>query len=136
MWYNYYGDKYMELNKIIFLLSLAKEQIPTNNIVSFEAVEDSIKLIIRKNNNTKSLDNYIEYAIKNNDNYISITKNDNICETYYDFSFHNILNRYFCEIYVDSKKYYRYEFNYNILSKRDNYNDAIKDFNIINTKRR
>lgn len=126
----------MELNNILFLLSLTKDQISNSNIVSFEYDYDTLKLIARKEVNNRNVDNYVEYSIKNNDSYISITKRDNESEVYYDFCFYNIINRYFCEVYIDSKKNYRYEFNYDVLSKRDNFNDAIKSVDIASTKRR
>ena len=128
----------MELNSVMFILSLSQEYINRENIVSYEIIDDSINMVVKKDNNSKSLDNYTLFVIKKNGNHVSITKNSNNDSVYYDYLFYDILGRCFCEAYVDSEKTYMSELNYNIFDKRDDYSDAIKEFNIVtdNKKRR
>ena len=128
----------MELNNVIFILSLSQEYINRENIVSYDVIDDSINVVVKKDNNSKSLDNYTLFVIKKNGNHVSITKNSNNDSVYYDYLFYDILGRHFCEVYVDSNQTYMSELNYNIFDKKDDYSDAIKEFNIVtdNKKRR
>lgn len=128
----------MELNSIMFILSLSQEYINRENIVSYEIIDDSINMVVKKDNNSKSLNNYTLFVIKKNGNHVSITKNSNNDSVYYDYLFYDILGRHFCEVYVDSNQTYMSELNYNIFDKKDDYSDAIKEFNIVtdNKKRR
>lgn len=128
----------MELNSVIFILSLSQEYINRENIVSYDVIDDSINMVVKKDNNSKSLDNYTLFVIKKNGNHVSITKNSNNDSVYYDYLFYDILGRHFCEVYVDSNQTYMSELNYNIFDKKDDYSDAIKEFNIVtdNKKRR
>lgn len=128
----------MELNSVMFILSLSQEYINRENVVSYEIIDDSINMVVKKDNNSKSLDNYILFVIKKNGNHVSITKNSNNDSVYYDYLFYDILGRHFCEVYVDSNQTYMSELNYNIFDKKDDYSDAIKEFNIVtdNKKRR
>ena len=128
----------MELNSVMFILSLSQEYINRENVVSYEIIDDSINMVVKKDNNSKSLDNYTLFVIKKNGNHVSITKNSNNDSVYYDYLFYDILGRHFCEVYVDSKQTYMSELNYNIFDKKDDYSDAIKEFNIVtdNKKRR
>ena len=128
----------MELNSVMFILSLSQEYINRENVVSYEIIDDSINMVVKKDNNSKSLDNYTLFVIKKNGNHVSITKNSNNDSVYYDYLFYDILVRHFCEVYVDSNQTYMYELNYNIFDKKDDYSDAIKEFNIVtdNKKRR
>lgn len=128
----------MDLNNVIFILSLSQEYINRENVVSYEIIDDSINMVVKKDNNSKSLDNYTLFVIKKNGNHVSITKNSNNDSVYYDYLFYDILGRHFCEVYVDSKQTYMSELNYNIFDKKDDYSDAIKEFNIVtdNKKRR
>ena len=128
----------MELNSVIFILSLSQEYINRENIVSYDVIDDSINMVVKKDNNSKSLDNYTLFVIKKNGNHVSITKNSNNDSVYYDYLFYDILGRHFCEVYVDSNQTYISELNYNIFDKKDDYSDAIKEFNIVtdNKKRR
>lgn len=128
----------MELNSVMFILSLSQEYINRENVVSYDVIDDSINMVVKKDNNSKSLDNYTLFVIKKNGNHVSITKNSNNDSVYYDYLFYDILGRYFCEVYVDSKQTYMSELNYNIFDKKDDYSDAIKEFNIVtdNKKRR
>lgn len=128
----------MELNSVMFILSLSQEYINRENIVSYEIIDDSINMVVKKDNNSKSLDNYTLFVIKKNGNHVSITKNSNNDSVYYDYLFYDILGRHFCEVYVDSNQTYMSELNYNIFDKKDDYSDAIKEFNIVtdNKKRR
>ena len=128
----------MELNSVMFILSLSQEYINRENVVSYEIIDDSINMVVKKDNNSKSLDNYTLFVIKKNGNHVSITKNSNNDSVYYDYLFYDILGRHFCEVYVDSNQTYMSELNYNIFDKKDDYSDAIKEFNIItdNKKRR
>ena len=121
----------MELNSVIFVLSLSQEYINKENIVSYDVIEDSINMVVKKDNNSKSLNNYTLFVIKKNGNHVSITKNSNNDSVYYDYLFYDILGRHFCEVYVDSKQTYMSELNYNIFDKKDDYSDAIKEFNIV-----
>ena len=121
----------MELNSVMFILSLSQEYINRENIVSYEIIDDSINMVVKKDNNSKSLDNYTLFVIKKNGNHVSITKNSNNDSVYYDYLFYDILGRHFCEVYVDSKQTYMSELNYNIFDKKDDYSDAIKEFNIV-----
>lgn len=128
----------MELNSVIFILSLSQEYINRENIVSYDVIDDSINMVVKKDNNSKSLDNYTLFVIKKNGNHVSITKNSNNDSVYYDYLFYDILGRHFCEVYVDSNQTYMSELNYNIFDKKDDYSSAIKEFNIVtdNKKRR
>lgn len=128
----------MELNNVIFILSLSQEYINRENVVSYEIIDDSINMVVKKDNNSKSLNNYTLFVIKKNGNHVSITKNSNNDSVYYDYLFYDILGRHFCEVYVDSNQTYMSELNYNIFDKKDDYSDAIKEFNIVtdNKKRR
>ncbi|MCI7241187.1 MAG: hypothetical protein MR550_01390 [Bacilli bacterium] len=128
----------MELNSVMFILSLSQEYINRENVVSYEIIDDSINMVVKKDNNSKSLDNYTLFVIKKNGNHVSITKNSNNDSVYYDYLFYDILGRHFCEVYVDSNQTYMSELNYNIFDKKDDYSDAIKEFNIVtdNKKRR
>lgn len=128
----------MELNSVIFILSLSQEYINRENVVSYDVIDDSINMVVKKDNNSKSLDNYTLFVIKKNGNHVSITKNSNNDSVYYDYLFYDILGRHFCEVYVDSNQTYMSELNYNIFDKKDDYSDAIKEFNIVtdNKKRR
>lgn len=128
----------MELNNVIFILSLSQEYINRENVVSYEIIDDCINMVVKKDNNSKSLDNYTLFVIKKNGNHVSITKNSNNDSVYYDYLFYDILGRHFCEVYVDSNQTYMSELNYNIFDKKDDYSDAIKEFNIVtdNKKRR
>lgn len=128
----------MELNSVMFILSLSQEYINRENVVSYDVIDDSINMVVKKDNNSKSLDNYTLFVIKKNGNHVSITKNSNNDSVYYDYLFYDILGRHFCEVYVDSNQTYMSELNYNIFDKKDNYSDAIKEFNIVtdNKKRR
>ena len=128
----------MELNSVMFILSLSQEYINRENIVSYDVIDDSINMVVKKDNNSKSLDNYTLFFIKKNGNHVSITKNSNNDSVYYDYLFYDILGRHFCEVYVDSNQTYMSELNYNIFDKKDDYSDAIKEFNIVtdNKKRR
>ena len=128
----------MELNNVIFILSLSQEYINRENVVSYEIIDDSINMVVKKDNESKSLDNYTLFVIKKNGNHVSITKNSNNDSVYYDYLFYDILGRHFCEVYVDSNQTYMSELNYNIFDKKDDYSDAIKEFNIVtdNKKRR
>lgn len=128
----------MELNSVMFILSLSQEYINRENVVSYDVIDDSINMVVKKDNNSKSLDNYTLFVIKKNGNHVSITKNSNNDSVYYDYLFYDILGRHFCEVYVDSKQTYMSELNYNIFDKKDDYSDAIKEFNIVtdNKKRR
>lgn len=128
----------MELNSVMFILSLSQEYINRENVVSYDVIDDSINMVVKKDNESKSLDNYTLFVIKKNGNHVSITKNSNNDSVYYDYLFYDILGRYFCEVYVDSKQTYMSELNYNIFDKKDDYSDAIKEFNIVtdNKKRR
>ena len=128
----------MELNSVMFILSLSQEYINRENVVSYEIIDDSINVVVKKDNNSKSLDNYTLFVIKKNGNHVSITKNSNNDSVYYDYLFYDILGRHFCEVYVDSNQTYMSELNYNIFDKKDDYSDAIKEFNIVtdNKKRR
>ena len=128
----------MELNSVMFILSLSQEYINRENVVSYEIIDDSINMVVKKDNNSKSLDNYTLFVIKKNGNHVSITKNSNNDSVYYDYLFYDILGRHFCEVYVDSNQTYMSELNYNIFDKKDDYSDAIKEFNIVtdNQKRR
>lgn len=128
----------MELNNVIFILSLSQEYINRENVVSYEIIDDSINMVVKKDNNSKSLDNYTLFVIKKNGNHVSITKNSNNDSVYYDYLFYDILGRHFCEVYVDSNQTYMSELNYDIFDKKDDYSDAIKEFNIVtdNKKRR
>lgn len=128
----------MELNSVMFILSLSQEYINRENIVSYEIIDDSINMVVKKDNNSKSLDNYTLFVIKKNGNHVSITKNSNNDSVYYDYLFYDILGRHFCEVYVDSNQTYMSELNYNIFDKKDDYSGAIKEFNIVtdNKKRR
>lgn len=128
----------MELNSVMFILSLSQEYINRENVVSYDVIDDSINMVVKKDNESKSLDNYTLFVIKKNGNHVSITKNSNNDSVYYDYLFYDILGRYFCEVYVDSKQTYMSELNYNIFDKKDDYSGAIKEFNIVtdNKKRR
>ena len=128
----------MELNSAMFILSLSQEYINRENVVSYEIIDDSINMVVKKDNESKSLDNYTLFVIKKNGNHVSITKNSNNDSVYYDYLFYDILGRHFCEVYVDSNQTYMSELNYNIFDKKDDYSDAIKEFNIVtdNKKRR
>lgn len=128
----------MELNSIMFILSLSQEYINRENIVSYDVIDDSINMVVKKDNNSKSLDNYTLFVIKKNGNHVSITKNSNNDSVYYDYLFYDILGRHFCEVYIDSTQTYMSELNYNIFDKKDDYNDAIKEYDIVtdNKKRR
>lgn len=128
----------MELNSVMFILSLSQEYINRENVVSYEIIDDSINMVVKKDNESKSLDNYTLFVIKKNGNHVSITKNSNNDSVYYDYLFYDILGRHFCEVYVDSNQTYMSELNYNIFDKKDDYSDAIKEFNIVtdNKKRR
>ncbi len=128
----------MELNSVMFILSLSQEYINRENVVSYEIIDDSINMVVKRDNESKSLDNYTLFVIKKNGNHVSITKNSNNDSVYYDYLFYDILGRHFCEVYVDSKQTYMSELNYNIFDKKDDYSDAIKEFNIVtdNKKRR
>lgn len=128
----------MELNSVMFILSLSQEYINRENIVSYDVIDDSINMVVKKDNNSKSLDNYTLFVIKKNGNHVSITKNSNNDSVYYDYLFYDILGRHFCEVYVDSNQTYMSELNYNIFDKKDDYSSAIKEFNIVtdNKKRR
>ena len=128
----------MELNSVMFILSLSQEYINRENVVSYEIIDDSINMVVKKDNNSKSLDNYTLFVIKKNGNHVSITKNSNNDSVYYDYLFYDILGRHFCEVYVDSNQTYMSELNYNIFDKKDDYSSAIKEFNIVtdNKKRR
>ena len=128
----------VELNSVMFILSLSQEYINRENIVSYDVIDDSINMVVKKDNNSKSLDNYTLFFIKKNGNHVSITKNSNNDSVYYDYLFYDILGRHFCEVYVDSNQTYMSELNYNIFDKKDDYSDAIKEFNIVtdNKKRR
>ena len=128
----------MELNSVMFILSLSQEYINRENIVSYDVIDDSINMVVKKDNNSKSLDNYTLFVIKKNGNHVSITKNSNNDSVYYDYLFYDILGRHFCEVYVDSNQTYISELNYNIFDKKDDYSSAIKEFNIVtdNKKRR
>ncbi len=128
----------VELNSVMFILSLSQEYINRENVVSYEIIDDSINMVVKKDNNSKSLDNYTLFVIKKNGNHVSITKNSNNDSVYYDYLFYDILGRHFCEVYVDSNQTYMSELNYNIFDKKDDYSDAIKEFNIVtdNKKRR
>lgn len=128
----------MELNSVMFILSLSQEYINRENVVSYDVIDDSINMVVKKDNESKSLDNYTLFVIKKNGNHVSITKNSNNDSVYYDYLFYDILGRHFCEVYVDSKQTYMSELNYNIFDKKDDYSDAIKEFNIVtdNKKRR
>ena len=128
----------MELNSAMFILSLSQEYINRENVVSYEIIDDSINMVVKRDNESKSLDNYTLFVIKKNGNHVSITKNSNNDSVYYDYLFYDILGRHFCEVYVDSKQTYMSELNYNIFDKKDDYSDAIKEFNIVtdNKKRR
>lgn len=128
----------MELNSVMFILSLSQEYINRENVVSYDVIDDSINMVVKKDNNSKSLDNYTLFVIKKNGNHVSITKNSNNDSVYYDYLFYDILGRHFCEVYVDSNQTYMSELNYNIFDKKDDYSDAIKEFNIVtdNKKRR
>ena len=128
----------MELNSVMFILSLSQEYINRENVVSYEIIDDSINMVVKKDNNSKSLDNYTLFVIKKNGNHVSITKNSNNDSVYYDYLFYDILGRHFCEVYVDSNQTYMSELNYNIFDKKDDYSDPIKEFNIVtdNKKRR
>ena len=121
----------MELNSVMFILSLSQEYINRENVVSYEIIDDSINMVVKKDNNSKSLDNYTLFVIKKNGNHVSITKNSNNDSVYYDYLFYDILGRHFCEVYVDSNQTYMSELNYNIFDKKDYYSDAIKEFNIV-----
>ena len=128
----------MELNSAMFILSLSQEYINRENVVSYEIIDDSINMVVKRDNESKSLDNYTLFVIKKNGNHVSITKNSNNDSVYYDYLFYDILGRHFCEVYVDSNQTYMSELNYNIFDKKDDYSDAIKEFNIVtdNKKRR
>lgn len=128
----------MELNSVMFILSLSQEYINRENVVSYDVIDDSINMVVKKDNESKSLDNYTLFVIKKNGNHVSITKNSNNDSVYYDYLFYDILGRHFCEVYVDSNQTYMSELNYNIFDKKDDYSDAIKEFNIVtdNKKRR
>ena len=128
----------MELNSVMFILSLSQEYINRENVVSYEIIDDSINMVVKRDNESKSLDNYTLFVIKKNGNHVSITKNSNNDSVYYDYLFYDILGRHFCEVYVDSNQTYMSELNYNIFDKKDDYSDAIKEFNIVtdNKKRR
>ena len=126
----------MELNSVIFVLSLSQEYINKENIVSYDVIEDSINMVVKKDNDSKLLDNYILFVIKKNGNHVSITKRFNNDCVYYDYLFYDILGRHFCEVYVDSNQTYRSELRYNIFDKRDNYSDAINKFNIITSDKK
>ena len=128
----------MELNNVIFILSLSQEYINRENVVSYDVIDDSINMVVKKDNESKSLDNYTLFVIKKNGNHVSITKNSNNDSVYYDYLFYDILGRHFCEVYVDSNQTYMSELNYNIFDKKDDYSGAIKEFNIVtdNKKRR
>ena len=128
----------MELNNVIFILSLSQEYINRENVVSYDVIDDSINMVVKKDNESKSLDNYTLFVIKKNGNHVSITKNSNNDSVYYDYLFYDILGRHFCEVYVDSNQTYMSELNYDIFDKKDDYSDAIKEFNIVtdNKKRR
>lgn len=128
----------MELNSVMFILSLSQEYINRENVVSYDVIGDSINMVVKKDNESKSLDNYTLFVIKKNGNHVSITKNSNNDSVYYDYLFYDILGRHFCEVYVDSNQTYMSELNYNIFDKKDDYSDAIKEFNIVtdNKKRR
>lgn len=128
----------MELNSAMFILSLSQEYINRENVVSYDVIDDSINMVVKKDNESKSLDNYTLFVIKKNGNHVSITKNSNNDSVYYDYLFYDILGRHFCEVYVDSNQTYMSELNYNIFDKKDDYSDAIKEFNIVtdNKKRR
>lgn len=128
----------VELNSVMFILSLSQEYINRENVVSYEIIDDSINMVVKKDNNSKSLDNYTLFVIKKNGNHVSITKNSNNDSVYYDYLFYDILGRHFCEVYVDSNQTYISELNYNIFDKKDDYSSAIKEFNIVtdNKKRR
>ena len=94
----------MELNSVMFILSLSQEYINRENAVSYEIIDDSINMVVKKDNNSKSLDNYTLFVIKKNGNHVSITKNSNNDSVYYDYLFYDILGRHFCEVYVDSNQ--------------------------------
>ena len=128
----------MELNSAMFILSLSQEYINRENVVSYDVIDDSINMVVKKDNESKSLDNYTLFVIKKNGNHVSITKNSNNDSVYYDYLFYDILGRHFCEVYVDSNQTYMSELNYDIFDKKDDYSDAIKEFNIVtdNKKRR
>lgn len=128
----------MELNSVMFILSLSQEYINRENVVSYDVIDDSINMVVKKDNESKSLDNYTLFVIKKNGNHVSITKNSNNDSVYYDYLFYDILGRHFCEVYVDSNQTYMSELNYNIFDKKDDYSSAIKEFNIVtdNKKRR
>lgn len=128
----------MELNSVMFILSLSQEYINRENVVSYDVIDDSINMVVKKDNESKSLDNYTLFVIKKNGNHVSITKNSNNDSVYYDYLFYDILGRHFCEVYVDSNQTYMSELNYNIFDKKDDYSGAIKEFNIVtdNKKRR
>ena len=121
----------MELNSVMFILSLSQEYINRENVVSYDVIDDSINMVVKKDNESKSLDNYTLFVIKKNGNHVSITKNSNNDSVYYDYLFYDILGRHFCEVYVDSNQTYMSELNYNIFDKKDDYSDAIKEFNIV-----
>ena len=75
----------MELNSVMFILSLSQEYINRENVVSYEIIDDSINMVVKKDNNSKSLDNYTLFVIKKNGNHVSITKNSNNDSVYYDY---------------------------------------------------
>lgn len=128
----------MELNSVIFILSLSQEYINRENVVSYDIVDDNINMVVKKDKNSKSLDNYTLFVIKKNGNHVSITKNSNNDNIYYDYLFYDILSRYFCEVYIDSYQTYMFELRYNIFGEKDDYSDAIKEFKVVtdNKKRR
>ena len=60
----------MELNSVMFILSLSQEYINRENVVSYEIIDDSINMVVKKDNNSKSLDNYTLFVIKKNGNHV------------------------------------------------------------------
>lgn len=114
----------MNLEKILYLINLTKDSDISlvDTVVDFYNDDSGYNLVVKNKSNISDV--YITYSLKvdEEDNelfHINKSINDIESDVSYSIKLKNIIDRHFGDLFVNSNRVIRYEFNDDILNKNN-----------------